>query len=70
MQRLRYHLIALVLAAATIGPALLGLAAGTTTNALVHPYVHVVSAATVDEQPAKLIASAFRPPCSVPGNDC
>jgi len=69
MQRLRYRLIMLILTAATIGPALLGLMAGMTTTIRVRQPAHTNTQAA-DEQSAQLISSEFRPPCSVPGNDC
>jgi hypothetical protein len=69
MQRLRYHLGMLVLAIATIGPALLGLATGTTTAVRVRSHAPAI-VSTADGQSATLIARTFQPPCSVPGNDC
>jgi len=71
MKRIRDHLLALALAVATLGPALLGgSGAATTVHTLARSHVRSASAAIVTRKSAEPVALKFYPPCSIPGNDC
>ena len=70
MKRIHSYLVALVLAVATIGPALLGSGAALAANVSVRPHISSVSVSFVPGESTKAVAIKFRPPCIVPGYDC